>query len=249
MRQSSKKLHGFIPWQGPSEIDGKPIVLLVTRGTKPNRKTGSLVQTYILRADVSPIIARQTGADVSICGDCMHASNGTCYVNIVQGPTVVFKAFQRGAYPRISHKQAATELTGDTVRLGTYGDPAAVPFAVWANILRYTSAQTGYTHQWKTPQAKPLSLYCMASCDTQAEYQQAQQDGWRAFYVVPKGTAKVEGAFLCLASEEGGKKLTCTECLACNGTATGRTASVFIPVHGVAFKQTRFETLITIGRN
>jgi hypothetical protein len=90
----------------------------------------------------------------------------------------------------------------------------------------------------------------MASCDTEEEYNQARANGWRAFYVVPKGFAgKVADAFLCPASEEAGKKLQCVDCMACNGTHAGRKASVFIPVHGVAFKQTRFNNLIQIGRN
>lgn len=48
--KTGKKLHGFIAYQGPSQLDGKPVVLIVTRaGRRSNRKTGALVQTYILR--------------------------------------------------------------------------------------------------------------------------------------------------------------------------------------------------------
>ncbi len=247
---TKKKLHGFIAWRGPSQLDGKPVVLIVTRaGRQSNRKTGAVVQTYILRADVSPIDAIRSGEDVSICGDCVHREKGTCYVNVAQGPTVVYKAFQRGAYPAIFTAQAREELAGDIVRLGTYGDPAAIPFHVWETILSSASDWTGYTHQWKREGFKSFARYCMASTDSREEYRQARSHGWRAFYVVPKGSIEpVEGAFLCPASEEGGKKLTCSECLACNGTSSGRQASVFIPVHGVAFKQERFNNLIQISR-
>ena len=63
-------------WRGPSRIDGKQIVLLAT-GASPlegeqsgNRKTGAMVQTYIMPLDVPPSEAVATGADVSVCGDC-----------------------------------------------------------------------------------------------------------------------------------------------------------------------------------
>ncbi len=247
-----KKLHGFVAWSGPSELDGQPIVLVATRGSRggENRKTGAIVQTYILRADVSPVEATKTGEDFSVCGDCIHrkAKHGTCYVRVENGPLIVWKGLQIGRYPYISQGQATKELSGDTVRLGAYGDPAAVPFGAWANILRFSADHTGYTHQWKDKRFASLRRYCMASCDTEAEYQQARADKWRAFYVVPKGyKAKPDAAFLCPASEEAGKKLTCTDCRACSGTSGKATASVFIPVHGVAYKQTRFSNLIQIG--
>ena len=63
-------------WKGLSPIDGAPIVLLIT-GLSPikseqsiNRKTGPMIQTYILRQDMAPIVAVMSGMDRSICGDC-----------------------------------------------------------------------------------------------------------------------------------------------------------------------------------
>lgn len=63
-------------WRGPSRIDGEEIVLVAT-GASPlqgeqsgNRKTGRMVQTYILPVAVPPSEAVKTGADVSVCGDC-----------------------------------------------------------------------------------------------------------------------------------------------------------------------------------
>lgn len=247
-----KKAKGFIAWTGKSELDGQPIALVVVRGSH-NRKTGGVIQTYILRSDVSPTAALKSGADVSICGDCKHRPTvsgglGSCYVRVENGPLIVFKTMQRGKYPTLTLAEGAKQLAGDKVRLGAYGDPAAIPSHVWIELLAGASDWTGYTHQWK--QADHLKRFCMASCDTETEYNQARANGWRCFYVVPKGFSdKVQGAFLCPASEEGGKKLTCSQCMACNGTHAGRQASVFIPVHGVAFKQTRFNNLITIGRN
>jgi hypothetical protein len=85
-----------IIYQGPSLLDGAPIVVIANY-SKSNRKTGGVVQTYILRADMNPLEASKTGADFSICGDCKHkgtpttdktrktALKRTCYVILGQG--------------------------------------------------------------------------------------------------------------------------------------------------------------------
>ena len=42
------------------------------------------------------------------------------------------------------------QYVGDLpVRIGSYGDPAAVPTRVWAELVRYRRHWTGYTHMWK----------------------------------------------------------------------------------------------------
>lgn len=88
-----KKPNGYVIYQGPSELDGDPVVAIVTgfRIPSANAKTGaSIPQTWILRADADPITATLTGADASVCGDCKHRghieSGGnpgrSCYVNL-----------------------------------------------------------------------------------------------------------------------------------------------------------------------
>jgi hypothetical protein len=253
------KPRGYVVWQGPSLLDGKPIVLIATLGgRRSNEKTGAMVQTYILRSDIAPIEAMQTGADSSICGQCPHkpSVNGTCYVRIDTGPNMVYRAFKRGkAYADyLSPREVGLELAGATVRMGSYGDPCAVPVQVWRGLLSACKGHTGYTHQWARPDSQDFRALVMASCDTIEEDTRARALGWRTFTIVTKqaydarhGLPVVAGSFLCPASEEGGRKLTCSECLACDGTSTGRKASVYIPVHGVAFKVQRFNNLITIG--
>ena len=61
-------------WSGLSLLDKAPTILLLSglRVPSKNVKTGNMLQTYILRADISPLEAIQTGADASICGDCGH---------------------------------------------------------------------------------------------------------------------------------------------------------------------------------
>lgn len=227
--------NGRIIYRGPSMIDGAPIVVIAIgfKQSSANRKTGNLIQTYILRDDQSPLEAIKTGADASICGDCVHrgdnGKNRTCYVNIGQGVTVVYKAFVDGKYPLWD----GTGINGRLVRLGTYGDPAAVPRAIWEAFLANSVGHTGYTHQWRRPEFSWLSRYCMASADTVADSMHAQALGFRTFRVaLPSHVKRVKAEAVCPASEEAGKKLTCSTCLACNGAGTGRKSSIVIQAHG-----------------
>jgi len=59
--------NGAIVYQGPSMIDGAPIVAIVTGLTRKskNEKTGNMAQVFILRADMSPLQAIASGADGS----------------------------------------------------------------------------------------------------------------------------------------------------------------------------------------
>ena len=50
------KAKGFILYEGASMLDGAPIVVIATMKTS-NRKTGDMVQTWILRSDVNPVEA------------------------------------------------------------------------------------------------------------------------------------------------------------------------------------------------
>jgi len=63
-------------YRGPSLIDGAPIVV-VALWSKANRKTGGMLQTYVIRDDMDPLKASKTGADRAICGDCPHRGNAT----------------------------------------------------------------------------------------------------------------------------------------------------------------------------
>lgn len=231
-----KKPNGAILWRGPSLLDGSPIIVIGIR-TSRNSKTGKMLQTYILRADMSPVDAIRNGSDASICGNCPHrgrVENGrnrgrTCYVNIGQGPTGVYKAFLRGSYPACEDIEAFGE--GRLVRLGTYGDPGAVPGWVWSTLIRSAVGHTGYTHQWQT--RPDLRGIVMASADNAQSAAAAHADGWRTFRVaMPGAVARLKNESVCPASAEAGRKLNCNTCLACGGNATGRKGSIVIQAHG-----------------
>lgn len=241
---------GYVLYRGPSLIDGAPIVVVALTGST-NRKTGNMVQTYILRDDMRPMFAVQSGADASICGDCKHrpSTGGACYVVVAQGPTVVWKTAQRGAYPMTQDAEAIASLgAGRMVRLGTYGDPAAVPAWVWTALVSRAEGHTGYTHQWASGagSAPELRGLCMASADTPDEARQAQSEGWRTFRVRLEDEPVARGEFVCPASEEGGKRRTCATCKACDGATDGRVqASPVIMAHGS--KARRFITIRAVS--
>lgn len=237
-----RKPNGFVIYRGPSMLDGAPIVAIAITGGSTNRKTGDMVQTYILRDDVQPTDAIRTGADASICGACPHRGDGTgkgrtCYVNVGQGPLGVWRAYKRGRYPNAGGHMPSpyTDLptlgVQRVVRLGTYGDPAAVPVYIWEALTAYATAHTGYTHQWRTFPA--LRELCMASVDNESEASEARAAGWRTFRVAfPTHTARLQGEARCPASAEAGKLLQCHECRACGGTKSGRRGSIVIQAHG-----------------
>lgn len=244
----------MLVWQGPSQIDGSPIVVLATgvptlsarkRGASSgNVKTGDMVQTYIVRADIDPVSAIKHGADVSICGVCPHkgksaGGSGACYVNVGQGPRSAWAAHQHTGSTAFDLER----LRGVKVRFGSYGDPAAVPAHVWAAIAGVASGVTGYTHQWLADRLASAGLstapadiayaeWCMASADTADEGRMARKRGYRSFIVRSPGDAKPVGSVVCPASAEAGKRTVCATCMACGGNGNGRKHDVTIVAHG-----------------
>jgi hypothetical protein len=77
---------------------------------------------------------------------------------------------------------------------------------------------TAYTHQWRSFDLQALA---MASCESDADARDAQALGYRVFRVVAPGAARLPGHMPCPASDEQGRRLTCVECRACNGNASG----------------------------
>jgi hypothetical protein len=237
-----------IIYSGPSLIDGAPIVCvaIVTSG---NVKTGNMIQTHIIRADMDPLQASKTGADFAICGNCKHrgtattdstrkqAQGRTCYVNLGQGPNQVFKAYSAGKYSQATPEQVQAIGRARMVRLGTYGDPAAVPSHVWDQLLKEAAGHTGYTHQHdKAPDYSRM----MHSADTAAEALQAHRAGFRTFRVIPikdytthGQNALLSNEILCPASKEAGQRVTCDQCKLCSGSAI-TAKSIAIVAHGTA---------------
>lgn len=200
----------MIIYRGPSLIDGKPIVCVaVFPKGKSNIKTGAMVQTYVLVDNsLHPLDNNKSGEDFSICGNCKHkgkpttdpakkqAAERSCYVALFQGPGQVFKALQRCKYPMVQTLDDIASIGADRmVRLGSYGDPLAVPQTVWNALTSKAKGWTGYTHQegLQGPSKAPLegSDYLMLSADTREEAEQAWKQGKRTFRIIPiKPTAQ-----------------------------------------------------------
>lgn len=218
-------MNGIIVYRGPSMLDGAPIVCIATgiENASRNPKTGALVQTWILREDIHPRIAVATGADRSICGDCVHrrGQGGACYVNTSFAPREVWSSYHRGIYPLADESELALLRQYD-VRAGSYGDPAAVPQRVWEAV----GVRTGYTHQWRT--AHGLARLAMASVDTPAEAVEAAAAGWRYFRVRPEGAPLLFGEIDC-PSKQG---VSCVDCGLCGGNQRHRAKNISIEVHG-----------------
>jgi len=217
-------------YRGPSLIDGAPIVGVAIYSGR-NSKTGRVLQTYIIRADMNPLEASKTGADVSICGTCplrgtptddparKQAAGRRCYVNLGQGPLSVFRALERGRYADVD---PAAIGAGRMVRVGTYGDPAAIPGEVWDAMLSQATTWTAYTHQkpWRPDIA-------MQSADTLDEAQAHWRAGRRTFRVLT-GLADLDPAneALCPASKEAGRRVQCAACKLCKGSARGKSIAI-----------------------
>ena len=232
---------GYIIYEGPSRLDNKPIMVVITPQTR-NVKTGPLAQVWILRSDVDPATAAYTtGEDRSVCGNCIHRPSklGTCYVNVWQAPARVFQAAQNGRYNRLttaSQRQRLSRQVG-AIRLGAYGDPAAVPLHVWRELLACTKEWTGYTHQWRGLVDPEWRELLMASVDDPQEAEEARAAGWRTFRVRTKDQPLLAGEFVCPATAEApvsDTPRTCSTCMACNGRRPDREnqAHPVIFVHG-----------------
>lgn len=240
---TGKKATGAILYRGPSQIDNQPIVV-VAIFKSGNTKTGNMLQTYIIRADIPPLLASKQGDDFSICGNCPHRGNATddsnkkqatdraCYVNLGQGPTVVYKALQAGKYPEVTDPKIINEIGRDRmVRLGTYGDPLAAPIGVWRQLIRHATGHNGYTHQPVMAARLNCSDLVMMSADSVSDAAVFKAQGMRYFRVAEVGSEKLPGELHCPASKERGAKLNCIDCKMCPGTTGLKSSGVVIWKH------------------
>jgi len=227
-------LKGFVLHRGVSPLDGSEFVVIATLKSG-NRKTGDMIQIWILRADQDPVAAIQSGADVTVCGDCIHRkqADGTrsCYVNAGQAPLSVWRTWKRGGYlENPSTELIARALKGRRIRWGSYGDPAIIPAHIVALWNEHADGWTGYTHQWGQPWAQWCRGTFQASCDGFADYLAASDAGWRTFAVVPKNGEAFSGK-QCPATVDG-SAATCRTCSLCDGAR----ADIWVEAHGAGAK-------------
>ena len=201
--------NGYVVYTGPSMINGEPIKVIKTGTARDsaNRKTGPMLQWWIMPVNSKPTDAVQNGDDAAVCGNCTArpANGGHCYLN---------HGWINGTYNAEYPTKPAYSDNPD--RLGAWGDPAAMPYDV---VIEHMGARwTGYTHQWRTcdPRFKDI---VMASVDTPQEYVEATNAGWRTFRARQADDAIIDGEITCPASKEAGQRVKCATCLLCAGTS------------------------------
>jgi hypothetical protein len=192
------------------------------REKSQNRKTGAVIQSYIL--DLERLVDEPAvfGAKCQACPLVR-----TCYVS--QDKLAVRRALVKAlggesqSYVELSSiEELLPLLRGRFVRFGTYGDPSALPLEWLKLITPLLSGWTGYTHFYSSIDQE-YSRFYMASVESPETYAAALALGYRVFYVALKGAppAPVEQLLECLYVTKG---LTCRECGLCNGHK-GRSAS------------------------
>ena len=237
----------IILYQGPSLINGQPIVALA-QSDSTNKKTGNMIQTFILDATVDPLTASRTGKDESICGSCPHrgtpnnndkgqATDRTCYVTLAHAPLGKYKAYKKGVYGTTTATLKEIEAFGSLqgVRLGTYGDPCAVNNEVWKALTSKALYSTAYTHAAINPMPESI----MTSTDNLKQSYKAWGLNERTFRVI----SHVDQLYkrrevLCPASEEMGKRATCASCKLCGGSSINA-KSIAIVAHGTSKRKAK----------
>jgi hypothetical protein len=145
----------------------------------------------------------------------------------------------------------------DGVRLGAYGDPAAMPVNIARQLVKMAGTRQGFTHQWRWLGGTPWPLLCMASCELPQQVAQAAALGWRCYVVYPEGLSEKEARRAisnasgrhvlghCPASEVKGYLVSCATCpIQCDGARYGvKHFHVFNAAHGNPAAMARYRAL------
>ena len=249
---------------GASTYDGKPIAVqaMSVGRASDNEKTGDMIQHMITSTEKPPV---DKDAAVSACGGCPFLEKGICYVN---------KAWLRKAWNRIqdtildlSEFRRLRRVKRQPHRIGSEGDPCAVPLAFWRDFFKTVRPKgwTSYVHGWKSRKMHTtgematacdpgFAAFSMASCDTVEERKEAKALGYRTARVAIEGEALLDGEIICPAIKTDGR-IQCADCLLCDGDAMGRASfspyfkgknrpDIVFPVHGGAGQQAKFANLV-----
>jgi hypothetical protein len=231
----SPSRRSLVVYRGPSRYDPETNIRAVLVLKSTNVKTGDMAQLFVLNDTVPPHIAQKQGCDFAVCGNCplRPANQGGCYVTTFQGPLSTWRSTM--SRPVAGTGEIAGALQGRALRLGAYGDVAALP----PDVVAWLSAQvggrvTGYTHGHKVlglDMVENLRTLCMLSVESEAQALDAQQAGWRTF------RSRAEGApLLAREIECPTERVDCLDCLLCRGASIGA-KSISIPVHGFASRR------------
>ena len=221
------KPNGVILYQGDSLLTEFDQVVAIATFNSSNSGTGNMIQTWIMHAEINPIVASKAGYDAAVCGSCPHRHHlgGGCYVNLGQAPSSVWRAYKRGAYP-VYDTSHASLFENRHVRIGSYGDPASVPVQIWQTIIALADGYTGYTHQIRHPNFDPAhgELF-MVSADTPNQARAYNRAGYNTFRVKREGSELLEDELDC-------PKQSGQQCIDCQLCGTFKSRNIAIDVHG-----------------
>ena len=231
--------NGRIIAESVSPYDGAPIVLIVTGFDKvsANDKTGSMLQSWILRTDVKPNEAFKDERGRSVCGNCPHhgSRKGSCYVRWYHAALSVWNCYKRGNYPHIGNDWHLFD--GQALRMGSAGDPAMFDVEIWRKMLNHARTHTGYTHQWRESFAQEFKGIVQASCEDVVDKLEANFHDWKTFLVKHESVNDPADSVHCMASIEKGQKTNCATCGLCSGSK----ADVVINAHGATANRVLME--------
>ena len=250
------RTNSALVYRGPSALDGAPIVGIVSGliSGSANSKTGSMLQLWLLPdTPESPHVAQRNGDDSSVCGSCplrpsaiklaretgrgygAYKGEKACYVKTWQAPRSLHAALQRGTIagdPVAGFAAAVRAARGRSLRLGAFGDPAALPQSsgIIQTLVRAVRLHTAYTHQWRDRRHEWLRPFAMASVETELEHWQAKRQGWRTFHADarPGGAPLARNQVACPATTK--HAVQCADCMLCGG-ASVRARDVWLRTH------------------
>jgi len=231
--------NSYVVWEGASLIDGSPIVLILTGFVNhtSNRKTGYLLQSWILQQEFAPTFAASRGLDQGVCGSCplKLSQIGSCYVHLLPINNV-YRKYVAGNYPKLGKNEIEVlKHYRYPIRIGSYGDPTAVPFDVWKPIILASGKHTGYTHAWRNCE-NSWKQYLMASVQSLAEARIAQSQDWRIFRIIAPDAPLSDNEILCRHTEDDRNR--CESCMLCDGKSSK--PNIADKVHGLKWKISNF---------
>ena len=219
---------GFIIYKGPSMLDGKPIIAIATLSSS-NKKTGDMIQTWILPDNHAPTeMYHDAKLQASVCGICplQHSRKGGCYVNLGQAPRGIYVAYKKGSYDVLEPKHLKY-FADRKLRMGSFGDPAAVPYETWLGLKSVCNGHTGYTHQAAhIAFDRRIASLCMISVETPKQAAKYHAKGWSTFRVRTIGSGLLDNEIECLADA------TDEQCIRCGICAGKGKPNVVVTVHG-----------------
>ena len=235
----------LIIYEGPSLIDPTRSVAVIATFDSRNKKTGGMAQIWILDQAERPSQAQKTGADRSVCGDCVMRpiNGGYCYVLTFQAPDKIWDAYKRGLYKKATQSDIDFSFYRRKVRFGAYGDPAAVAASVYDPIRAVCNSEesTAYTHQHgRAWYDSGFNSWAVISADTIKQAKRHHAAGRQTFRAIAPGEELLPGEVMCDNVETN---LQCIDCGRCNG----KRESVAVPFHGSRAKSAGLISLATVN--